>query len=164
MVSICIWFDDQAEQAAQFYVDVLGGSIDAIARYPELPEDNPTGKAPGEVMTVDFTAGGQKFQGLNGGPTFTPNEAISFVLERETQAEIDELWDALLAGGGEPGPCGWLKDRYGVSWQVVPTGMDRMLDGSNPEGATRAMTAMFDMGKLDIDALEAAYLGETVTS
>ena len=113
----CLWFDGKAEEAAEFYTRLLpGSSVDKVWR---SPADTPSGPA-GMVLTVDFTLNGQHFQGLNGGPDFSFNEAVSFVVECEDQAEVDRLWDALTANGGEPGPCGWLKDRFGLSWQIVP--------------------------------------------
>ncbi|MPY43033.1 VOC family protein, partial [Streptomyces phyllanthi] len=114
----------------------------------------------GSVMTVDFTANGQKFVALNGGPEFKFNEAISFQILCEDQAEIDHYWTRLTEGGGEAGPCGWVKDRYGVSWQVVPTRLIDMAADPDEEKAARATKAMLAMGKLDLDALEKAYAGE----
>ena len=149
----CLWFDGDAEEAASFYVTLLPEShIDKVWR---TPADTPSGPA-GMVLTVDFTLGGQKFQGLNGGPPFTFNEAVSFVIDCEDQAEVDRLWDALTASGGEPGPCGWLKDRYGLSWQIVPRRLDELLNDPDPERARRAMDAMLKMGKIDVAELERA--------
>ncbi len=149
----CLWFDGDAEEAASFYVTLLPEShIDKVWR---TPADTPSGPA-GMVLTVDFTLGGQKFQGLNGGPHFTFNEAVSFVIDCEDQAEVDRLWDALTASGGEPGPCGWLKDRYGLSWQIVPRRLDELLNDPDPERARRAMDAMLKMGKIDVAELERA--------
>jgi predicted 3-demethylubiquinone-9 3-methyltransferase (glyoxalase superfamily) len=108
------------------------------------------------VLTVDFTLGGRRFQGLNGGPEFTFNEAISLVVECDDQAEVDRLWAALTADGGEPGPCGWLKDRFGVSWQVVPRRLNELVSDADPERARRAMEAMLKMGKIEIAELERA--------
>ena len=120
--------------------------------------DTPSGKK-GDVLTVNFTLRGQPFVGLNGGPDFKFNEAVSFVIDCEDQAEVDRYWDALVEGGGEHGPCGWLKDRFGLSWQVVPKQLYEVLEGPDPAGAERAMQAMLQMGKLDVAALEAAYAG-----
>ena len=118
----CLWFDGQAEEAAAFYAALLPDShVDRVWR---SPADTPSGPA-GTILTVDFTLAGQRFLGLNGGPDFRFNEAVSFVIECEDQAEVDRLWDALTADGGEPGPCGWLKDRYGLSWQIVREGVQR---------------------------------------
>ena len=105
------------------------------------------------VLTVDFTLNGQHFQGLNGGPDFSFNEAVSFVIECEDQAEVDRLWDALTADGGEPGPCGWLKDRFGLSWQIVPRQLNELVGDPDPERARRAMEAMLKMGKIDVAEL-----------
>ncbi|MER6033116.1 MULTISPECIES: VOC family protein [unclassified Streptomyces] len=152
----CLWFDGQAEEAAQFYVSVFKNS--SVGRLSRYPEGSP-GQA-GSVMSVEFTANGQKFVALNGGPQFTFNEAISFQIHCSDQQEIDHYWSRLTENGGEGGPCGWLKDRYGVSWQVV---YDRLIDMvSDPETdrAERATRAMMGMGKLDVAALERAYAGE----
>ncbi|MEU8651338.1 VOC family protein [Streptomyces sp. NPDC048737] len=152
----CLWFDGQAEEAAHHYASIFkNSSVGTVARYTEA------GPGPaGSVITVEFTANGQKFVGLNGGPQFTFNEAISFQIDCADQEEVDYYWDRLIEGGGEPGPCGWLKDKYGVSWQVVPTEMIRMLTSPDQEKAGRATRAMLAMGKLDIAALRKAYEGE----
>jgi predicted 3-demethylubiquinone-9 3-methyltransferase (glyoxalase superfamily) len=156
-----LWFDGQAEEAARFYTTVFpDGRIDKINR---APADYPSGHK-GDVITVDFTVFGQSFMGLNGGPDFQFNEAISFVIDCADQAEVDRYWDALVEGGGEHGPCGWLKDRFGVSWQVVPRRLQELTEGSDPAGAQRAMEAMLQMGKIDIAELEAAYAGEPVAT
>lgn len=152
----CLWFDGVAEEAAQFYVTLLPDShVDKVWR---APAESPAGPA-GMVLTVDFTFAGQQLQGLNGGPVFTFNEAVSFVIECEDQGEVDRLWDALTANGGEPGPCGWLKDRFGLSWQIVPRRLNELLDDSDPARAGRAMEAMLKMGKLEVAALEQAAAG-----
>lgn len=149
----CLWFDGQAEQAANFYVTLLPDSrVNDVAR---AVADTPSGPA-GMVLTVDFTLAGQGFQGLNGGPEFKFSEAISFSIDCADQAEVDRLWDALTANGGEPGPCGWLKDRWGVSWQVVPHRLGELLQDPDPERARRAMEAMLKMGKIEVAELEAA--------
>jgi predicted 3-demethylubiquinone-9 3-methyltransferase (glyoxalase superfamily) len=149
----CLWFDGQAEEAASFYVTLLPDSrINDVAR---AAADTPSGPA-GTVLTVDFTLAGQDFQGLNGGPEFKFSEAISFSIDCADQAEVDRLWDALTANGGEPGPCGWLKDRWGVSWQIVPHRLGELLQDPDPERARRAMEAMLKMGKIEVAALEAA--------
>ena len=149
----CLWFDGTAEEAATFYASVFPDS--RVERVWRSPAETPSGPA-GMVLTVDFTLAGQRFQGLNGGPHFAFTEAVSFVLECEDQAEVDRLWEALLADGGEPGPCGWLKDRFGLSWQVVPQRLNELVDDPDPERARRAMEAMLQMGKLDIAELERA--------
>jgi predicted 3-demethylubiquinone-9 3-methyltransferase (glyoxalase superfamily) len=149
----CLWFDGNAEQAAEFYTSLFPDShIDKIWR---SPADTPSGPA-GTVLTVDFTVAGQRLQGLNGGDDFTFNEAVSLVYECEDQAEVDTLWAALTADGGEPGPCGWLKDRFGLSWQIVPKELNRLMDDPDPERARRAMEAMLQMGKIEVDELRAA--------
>ncbi|MDX3381975.1 VOC family protein [Streptomyces niveiscabiei] len=152
----CLWFDDQAEEAAHYYVSVFkNSSIGKVSRYPEgAPQPA------GSVLTAEFTANGQRFVALNGGPQFTFNESISFQILCEDQEEVDHYWNKLTEGGGEPGPCGWLKDRFGVSWQVVPTRFMEIFQGSDEGRAARAMAAMMKMGKLDIAALEKAADGE----
>ncbi len=155
-LSPCLWFDGQAEEAAEFYTKLLPDShIDNVSR---ATADNPSGKK-GDVLTVNFTLRGVPFVGLNGGPDFKFSEAISFVIDCDDQAEVDRYWDALVEGGGEHGPCGWLKDRFGLSWQVVPKQLYEVLGGPDPAGAQRAMEAMLQMSKLDVAALEAAYAG-----
>ncbi|MEV5274751.1 VOC family protein [Streptomyces werraensis] len=151
----CLWFDGQAEEAARFYVSVFGNS-----KLGEVVRN--TGATPGEagsVLTVEFTANGQKFVALNGGPEFTFNEAISFQLDCDDQAEIDHYWEKLVEGGGEHGPCGWLKDRYGVSWQVNAKRLTQMIGDPDREKADRALKSMMTMGKLDLAGLEKAYAG-----
>ncbi|MBX9398243.1 VOC family protein [Streptomyces sp. TRM72054] len=152
----CLWFDDQAEEAAHHYVSIFkNSSVGSVARYGEgAPQPA------GSVMTVEFTANGQKFVALNGGPQFTFNEAISFQIFCADQAEVDYYWTKLTEGGGEPGPCGWLKDKYGVSWQVVPDVLIELVTDPDPEKAKRATQAMMSMGKLDIAALRKAHAGE----
>ena len=146
----CLWFDGKAEEAAAFYTSLLPDShVDRVWR---SPADTPSGPA-GMVLTVDFTLAGQRLQGLNGGDDFHFNEAVSFVIECDDQAEVDRLWDALTADGGEPGPCGWLKDRFGLSWQIVPIELNRLVDDPDPERARRAMEAMLRMGKIEVDEL-----------
>ncbi|HEX2221455.1 MAG TPA: VOC family protein [Candidatus Limnocylindria bacterium] len=152
-ITPCLWFDGKAEEAANFYVTLLPDSrVDKVWR---SPADTPSGPA-GMVLTVDFTLAGQPFQGLNGGPDFRFNEAISFVIDCEDQAEVDRLWDALTAEGGEPGPCGWLKDRFGVSWQIVPRRLNELVGDPDPDRARRAMEAMLQMGKIEVAELERA--------
>ncbi len=149
-----LWFDTEAEAAAGFYTSVFESSrIVNVARYTEA------GPRPaGMVMTVEFELDGQRFVAINGGPQFTFDEAVSFQITCETQDEVDFYWGR-LSEGGEEGPCGWLKDRYGLSWQVVPTGMDELFADPDPQRAERAMKAMFGMGKLDIAALRSAADG-----
>ncbi|GHD85941.1 VOC family protein [Streptomyces naganishii] len=152
----CLWFDGQAEEAAHYYVSVFkNSSIGRIGRYTEA------GPGPaGSVIAVDFTANGHKFVALNGGPQFKFNEAISFQIHCRDQEEVDHYWAKLTENGGEPGPCGWLKDKYGVSWQVVPDGLIEMIGDADQEKAARTTRAMLAMGKLDIAALKRAYAGE----
>lgn len=153
----CLWFDGKAEEAAEFYVGVVPDShIDKIWR---SPADTPSGPA-GMVLTVDFTVGGSQFQGLNGGPDFQFNESVSFVIECEDQDDVDRLWDALGAHGGQPGPCGWIKDRFGLSWQIVPRELNEMMDDPDQDRARRAMEAMLQMGKIEVDALRRAADGD----
>jgi predicted 3-demethylubiquinone-9 3-methyltransferase (glyoxalase superfamily) len=157
-VYTCLWFDHKAEEAASFYVSLIPDSrVDAIHR---SPADTPSGPE-GMVLLVDFTLGGHKLQGLNGGPDFKFNEAISLVIECEDQAEIDRLWAALTKDGGEPGPCGWLKDRFGLSWQITPRELNQMLASPDTDGARRAMQAMLEMGKIDLEACRHAFRAET---
>jgi predicted 3-demethylubiquinone-9 3-methyltransferase (glyoxalase superfamily) len=148
-----LWFDGQAEEAANFYVTLFDNSrVDNIWR---SPSDTPSGPA-GTVLTVDFTLFGQHFQGLNGGPDFQFNEAISFMVDCEDQAEVDRLWTTLTSNGGEESVCGWLKDRFGVSWQIVPRRMTELFNDPDPKRAKRAMDAMLKMVKLDVAELERA--------
>ena len=154
-----LWFDKDAEEAANFYAAIFPNSrVDNVSR---APADFPGGHK-GDVLTVNWTMSGQPFTGINGGPEFKFSEAISFSIDCADQAEVDRYWDALTADGGEPGPCGWLKDRFGLSWQVVPRRLNELLAGDDPAAAQRAMEAMLQMGKLDVAGLEAAYRGETV--
>ena len=127
----CLWFDGNAEEAAELLRRPAAGQPDH--KVWRAPAETPSGPE-GMVLTVDFTLGGQPFQGLNGGPDFTFNEAVSFVIECDDQAEVDRLWDALTADGGEPGPCGWLKDRFGLSWQIVPRRLNELLDDPDRGG------------------------------
>jgi predicted 3-demethylubiquinone-9 3-methyltransferase (glyoxalase superfamily) len=150
-ITPCLWFDTQGEEAATFYTAAFPNSrIVDVSRYGSA------GPRPeGTVMTVDFELDGQQFVALNGGPEFTFNEAISFQVSCETQEEVDRYWDT-LSEGGEQGPCGWLKDKYGVSWQIVPTALPRLLADPDRERSQRVMSAMLQMGKIEIDARERA--------
>ncbi|MEU5591925.1 VOC family protein [Streptomyces sp. NPDC020298] len=154
----CLWFDGQAEEAAHFYVSVFKNS--GIGRITRGNEAVPGPGPAGSVLTVEFTANGQKFVALNGGPQFTFDEAISFQIMCSDQEEIDHYWNALTENGGEGGPCGWLKDRYGVSWQVVYDRLIHMIGDPDQERATRTTRAMMSMGKLDVAELDRAYAGE----
>jgi predicted 3-demethylubiquinone-9 3-methyltransferase (glyoxalase superfamily) len=159
-ITPCLWFDDQAEEAAAFYTSIFPNSrVVAISRYGEAGREI-HGRPAGTVMTVAFELDGQRFTALNGGPVFTFNEAISLQVHCETQAEVDHYWEKLSAGG-DPGAqqCGWLKDRYGASWQVVPAVLPEMLADPESEGSQRAMEAMLEMKKLDIATLERAFAG-----
>jgi predicted 3-demethylubiquinone-9 3-methyltransferase (glyoxalase superfamily) len=156
-ITPCLWFDGKAEEAAKFYVSLLPNS--RIDKMMHSPADNPSTPA-GAVLTVEFTLAGQQFMGLNGGPQFHFTEAVSFTIDCEDQAEVDRLWDVLTQDGGSPGPCGWLKDRFGLSWQIVPRALPKMLSDPNREAAGRVMQAMMKMGKIDIAALKRAYDGK----
>jgi predicted 3-demethylubiquinone-9 3-methyltransferase (glyoxalase superfamily) len=151
----CLWFDGQAEEAAHHYLSIFkNSSLGRIGHYTDA------GPGPaGGVMAVEFTANGQKFVALNGGPQFTFNEAVSFQIHCDDQAELDYYWSKLTEGG-EEGPCGWLKDRFGVSWQVFPTVLIDVIGDPDPEKAGRTAQAMFKMTKLDLAALQKAYDGE----
>jgi predicted 3-demethylubiquinone-9 3-methyltransferase (glyoxalase superfamily) len=155
-ITPCLWFDGQAEEAAKLWTSIFPDS--RIDRVNQSASDTPSG-AKGTVLTVEFTLRGQPFVGLNGGPDFHFNEAISFVVDCESQAEVDRYWEALTAGGGEPGPCGWLKDRFGVSWQVVPRRLNELIQSPDSDGAERAMQAMLSMSKIDVAELERAFAG-----
>ena len=146
-----LWFDDQAEEAAEFYVSVFPNSrIVEVARYGSA------GPRPeGMVMTVSFDLDGQRFTALNGGAEFTFSEAVSFVVSCEGQDEVDAYWET-LSEGGEKGPCGWLKDRFGLSWQIVPSALMRLLGDPDRERSQRVMAAMLEMGKIEIGELERA--------
>lgn len=151
-----LWFDDQAEEAAALYTSLFEDSkIVNVSRYDEGAA-KASGRPVGSAMTVAFELAGQDFLALNGGPQFQFSEAISLLVNCETQAEVNRLWEA-LCDGGEPGQCGWLKDRYGLSWQIVPTVLGELIGGPDAEGAQRAVMAMLQMGKLDIKTLQAAY-------
>jgi predicted 3-demethylubiquinone-9 3-methyltransferase (glyoxalase superfamily) len=155
---VCLWFDRQGEDAARFYVAALrGGSIGRITRYLD-PDPSPAGRG-GEVMTVEFTVEGIDFVALNGGPQFVLDEAFSVQVLRDTQAELDETWDALLEGGGVPTQCGWLRDRFGVSWQEVPTDMADLIRADDGSPSRPAIEAMLGIEKLDIEALRRARAG-----
>jgi predicted 3-demethylubiquinone-9 3-methyltransferase (glyoxalase superfamily) len=152
----CLWFDNQAEDAVALYVDVFQDArIDSVSRYSEAGPGQP-----GSVMTAVFEIKGQKFLALNGGPVFTFTPAISFQVMCETQSEVDDYWERLSANGGQTGQCGWLTDRFGVSWQIVPTALASLLSSPDAEKSRRATEAMLQMTKLDIAALQAAYDGD----
>lgn len=158
-----LWFDNNAEEAANFYVGLFPDSrIDALRRAPGDNEHNP-GVRKGDVLVVEFTLRGRKITGINGGPMFPQTEAFSLLVECETQAEIDQYWDALIADGGRPTACGWCKDRFGVNWQVVPVHLDELF-WTGDASAERAMAAMLKMTKLDIAELERAASGANETA
>ncbi|MFC7217948.1 VOC family protein [Streptomyces polyrhachis] len=153
-----LWFDGKAEEAAEFYVSLLPDSkITHIERYPDLGPDAPG--TPGQVMTVDFELAGQAYTALNGGPEFSFTPAISLMVDCDSQEEVDRLWTALTADGGEDGPCGWLTDRFGLSWQLIPAEFNELMSGGDQAGKDRAFRAMLGMHKLDLGALKAAYEG-----
>jgi predicted 3-demethylubiquinone-9 3-methyltransferase (glyoxalase superfamily) len=153
-----LWFDNQAEDAAKFYVSIFKNSrIGSVARYDQEAA-KVSGRPEGSVMTVAFELDGQEFTALNGGPLFTFTEAISFVVNCETQKEVDHFWEKLSAGGQEV-QCGWLRDRFGVSWQIVPTVLTEMLQDKDREKSRRVMAAMLKMIRINIEALQKAYEG-----
>jgi len=150
----CLWFDSQAEEAARFYTSIFKNSkIGTITHYGDAAA-KAAGRPKGSVMTVAFQLDGQEFLGLNGGPHFKFSEAISFMVNCETQKEIDDFWEK-LSEGGEQGPCGWLKDKYGLSWQIVPAALGEMM--KDAKGAEKVMEAVLTMKKLDIKTLREAY-------
>lgn len=155
-ITPCLWFDGQAEKAATLYTSLFPNSgIDMVSKYGE--------RAPlpaGTVMMVAFHLDGKPFMALNGGPLYSFTEAVSFSIDCADQAEVDHYWNGLIAEGGSPGPCGWLKDRFGLSWQVVPQAMVRMQKDGTADQIGRMMGAMMQMSKLDVAALEAAFKGE----
>jgi predicted 3-demethylubiquinone-9 3-methyltransferase (glyoxalase superfamily) len=158
-ISPCLWFNDQAEEAAKFYTGIFKNSkIFEISRYTEAGNEI-HGRPAGSVMAVSFELDGATFAALNGGPQFTFTEAISFQIDCRDQQEVDYYWQKLIEGGGTPVQCGWLKDKYGLSWQVVPTALKDMLLDKDKAKAARVMDAMLKMVKLDIATLEKAYQG-----
>ncbi|HML28918.1 MAG TPA: VOC family protein [Hyphomicrobium sp.] len=152
-IRTCLWFDREAEDAANFYVSLFENSrVLGVSRY-----GNNMPLAAGTIMTIDFELAGTKFMALNGGPLFKFTEASSMVVDCESQSEIDRLWSAFLFGGGREQQCGWLKDRFGLSWQIVPSGLRELISGATPAQAQRLIGALMRMVKLDIAGLEAAY-------
>jgi predicted 3-demethylubiquinone-9 3-methyltransferase (glyoxalase superfamily) len=163
-ITPCLWFDTEGEKAARFYVSVFPNSgITKVSRYGKAGQDK-HGRKPGTVMAVTFELNGNPFMALNGGPQFKHSEAVSFMILCKDQKEIDHYWDGLLAGGGTPSMCGWLKDRYGVSWQVTPAIWPKLMAGDDPVKSGRAMEAMMTMRKMDIAKLKAAYDGKSSTN
>ena len=158
-ISPCLWFDGDAEEAARLYTSLFPNSqIDSVDR---SPADTPSGPE-GTVIAVNLTLAGRSYIALNGGPDFKFNEAVSFSIDCDDQAEVDRYWDALLADGGEPSVCGWLRDRFGLSWQVIPRQLPEMLNSKDRDAARRAMQAMLKMVKIDVAELERAYSGDAV--
>jgi len=159
-INPCLWFDTQAEEAARFYTSIFkGAKITAIARYPAVGQEI-HGQPAGAVMTVAFEIGGQSYTALNGGPIFKFNEAISFQIECDTQDEVDYYWQRLSEGGDpQAQQCGWLKDKFGLSWQVVPTVLQKMILDPDTAKSQRAFQAMLQMKKFDIAALQRAFAG-----
>jgi len=155
-----LWFDHQAEEAAKFYTSVFKNSkVGRILRYDEATAKAAGGPV-GSVLTIEFEIEGQKFTALNGGPQFKFNESVSFVVYCQTQAEVDYFWQKLTADGGQESECGWLRDKFGLSWQVTPTVLIEMLHDKDPKKSGRVMNAMMQMQKIDISKLKAAYAGE----
>jgi predicted 3-demethylubiquinone-9 3-methyltransferase (glyoxalase superfamily) len=159
-IAPCLWFDKQAEEAAKFYVSVFKGSkIIRTSHYSEAGQET-HGQLPGTVMTVEFELVGQRYTALNGGPAFKFNEAVSLQVYCDTQDEIDTLWQQLSEGGDKRSQqCGWLKDKYGLSWQIVPTVLAELIDDQKSPASKRALEAMLEMKKLDIAAIKRAYAG-----
>ena len=158
-ITPCLWFDDKGEEAAKFYVSIFKNSkLGKIARYGEAGAEV-SGRPKGSVMTVTFQLEGQEFMALNGGPHFKFTEAISLVVNCKTQEEVDKMWEKLSAGGKE-GVCGWLKDKYGLSWQLVPTVVEKMFQDKDAKKTERVMKALLQMKKLDIKKLKQAYEGK----
>lgn len=156
-ITPCLWYDGNAEEAANLYASIFpDSSVDAVHR---SPSDYPSGKA-GDVLTVDFTVLGMKFMGLNGGPNFNFDEAVSFIIHTKDQEETDRYWDAIVASGGKPSACGWIKDRFGLSWQITPQRLLDMMTSPDKAASKRAMQAMMEMVKIDIPTLERAFSGE----
>ena len=157
-ITPCLWFDDKAEEAAAFYVSIFKNSkLGHVTRYGEAGA-KASGRPEGSVMTVTFEIEGQEFVALNGGPLFPFTEAVSFMVKCETQHDIDVMWEK-LSQGGEEGPCGWLKDKYGLSWQIVCPEWDTMLQDQDPHKSERVMTAILQMTKPDIQKIKHAYAG-----
>jgi predicted 3-demethylubiquinone-9 3-methyltransferase (glyoxalase superfamily) len=155
-----LWFDNQAEEAAKFYTSVFKNSkIGRTLRYDEA-SSKAAGRPMGSVLTIEFEIEGQKFTALNGGPQFKFNESVSFVVYCQTQDEVDYFWQKLTADGGQESECGWLRDKFGLSWQVTPTVLIEMLHDKDPRKSGRVMNAMMQMQKIDISKLKAAYAGE----
>jgi len=157
-ISPCLWFKDEAEEAVNFYVSLLPDSKIEMVQRNTI--DGPSGKT-GSVLVIEFTLAGQRFMALNGGMSQERTYAVSFKIDCADQAEVDRLWDKILSNGGNADRCGWIKDRYGFSWQVVPTALMKYIGGADKAGAQRAMQAMLGMIKLDIEGMKRAYEGKS---
>lgn len=160
-ITPCLWFDGQAEEAAHYYVSVFGGSVDHVSYYPQ-ENPSPSPMPGGSVLLVEFTLFGQSYQGLNGGPQFPFTEAVSLSVGCADQAELDGYYERLIADGGSPAPCGWLKDKYGLSWQLVTQGIMANYHSNDTAAIARMMGVMMTMEKLDTVAMQAAFDGERV--
>jgi predicted 3-demethylubiquinone-9 3-methyltransferase (glyoxalase superfamily) len=159
-ITPCLWFDGNAEEASAFYTAIFKDSdIGSKSKYDEQSSKT-TGQPKGSTMVVEFEIAGQKFVGLNGGPTFKFNEAVSFMIACKDQAEVDYFWSRLTADGGEESQCCWLKDKFGLSWQVVPTVLNDLISGPDKDGSKRAVAALLKMQKPDIQTLQDAYDGK----
>ena len=159
-ITPCLWFDTQAEEAAKFYCSIFKNSkITSVSRFPDAGQEV-HGKPAGSVMVAAFEIDGQPFTALNGGPQFKFDEAVSFQVACDNQEEIDYFWSKLTEGGGEPGPCGWLKDKFGLSWQVFPSALPKWLMDPDKAKAARVMNAFMKMKKFDIATLEQVYAGQ----
>lgn len=158
-ISPCLWFNRQAEEAARFYVSVFGGSVDFVSHYPDS-QPSPAPFKGGDVLMVEFTLFGDSYQALNGGPDFHFNEAVSLSISCKDQAEVDHYFEVLTADGGSPGPCGWVKDKYGLSWQIVPQEIMELYKTGNGPAIQRMMAEMMTMQKLDAARMKAAFEGE----
>ena len=159
-ITPCLWYDGNAKEAAEFYASVFKDSeIGQNSKYDEA-SSKASGQPEGSILVVEFEIAGQKFVGLNGGPHFKFSEAISFMIDCKDQAEVDYFWSRLTADGGQESQCGWVKDKFGLSWQVVPSVMSSLVTGPDPEGAKRAMAAMMEMKKIDIQTIQDAYDGK----
>ena len=156
-IATCLWFNKNAEEAAKFYTSTFPDS--RVTAVNKSPTDYPNGKA-GDVLTVEFTILGQPFIGLNGGPEFTFDEAISFQVYTDTQEETDRYWNAIVQSGGQESVCGWCKDRFGLSWQIAPRALMKAISDPDTAAAKRVMEAMMTMGKIDIAKVEAARAGD----
>jgi predicted 3-demethylubiquinone-9 3-methyltransferase (glyoxalase superfamily) len=153
-ITPCLWFDDRIKEAVDFYISVFGGEIENVSYYGDaVPQQK------GKVLTVTFTLAGTRFVALNGGPHFKFTEAVSFYVKCKDQAEVDRFWDVLTADGGAESQCGWLKDKYGLSWQIAPDALLRLIGDEDPAKAQRAMQAMMKMRKIDIATIEKAAAG-----